>query len=148
MCPRKLLSKPTKLLDVEMNLIKYHATAGYEILRNVDMPWPIAEVVLQHHERISGTGYPKGLREDQILLESQIIAVADVYEAMISHRPYRPALGRQAAIDELSRNRGLLYNPLAVDVCLDLLLNEKFDFDGTATAKVKRDEPPQRNCRL
>ncbi len=128
--PPQILSKPTKLLDVEMNIIKYHATAGYEILRNVDMPWPIAEVVLQHHERISGTGYPKGLREDEILLESQIIAVADVYEAMISHRPYRSAPGRQAAIDELSRNRGLLYNPLAVDVCLDLLLNEKFDFDG------------------
>jgi HD-GYP domain-containing protein (c-di-GMP phosphodiesterase class II) len=136
--PSQLLSKPTKLLDVEMNLIRYHTTAGYEILRNVDMPWPIAEVVLQHHERISGNGYPKGLQEDQILLESQIIAVADVYEAMISHRPYRPALGMQAAIEELSRNRGLLYNPAAVDVCLDLLLNEEFDFNGDGNGEKQK----------
>ncbi len=127
--PSELLSKPTKLMDVEMNLIKYHSQAGYEILRSVDMPWPIADVVRQHHERIDGSGYPEGLCGQQILLESQIIAVADVYEAMISHRPYRPSLGNQAAIDELSRNRGVLYNPDAVDVCLDLLQNEKFHFD-------------------
>jgi putative nucleotidyltransferase with HDIG domain len=127
--PSELLSKPTKLMEVEMNLIRYHSTAGYEILRNAEMPGPIAEIVLQHHERINGAGYPKGLREEQILLESQIIAVADVYEAMISHRPYRPSLGKQAAIEELSRNKGLLYNADAVDVCLGLLSNEGFDFN-------------------
>jgi HD-GYP domain-containing protein (c-di-GMP phosphodiesterase class II) len=127
--PLELLSKPTTLMDIEMNLIRYHPTAGYEILRNVDMPWPIAEVVLQHHERINGAGYPKGLQGEQILLESQIIAVADVYEAMTSHRPYRPSPGKEAAIEELSRNRGLLYNKDAVDVCLDLL-SHGFDFDN------------------
>lgn len=127
--PSELLSKPTKLRDIEMDLIRHHPTAGYEILRNVDMPWPIAEVVLQHHERINGAGYPKGLRRGHILLESQIIAVADVYEAMTSHRPYRPSRGEEAAIEELWRNRGLLYNEDAVDVCLDLL-SQGFDFDN------------------
>ncbi len=127
--PSELLSKPTKLMDAEMNLIRYHSTAGCEILKNADMPWPIAEVVLQHHERINGTGYPNGLKAEQILLEAQIIAVADVYEAMTSHRPYRPSLGKKAAIEELSHNRGLLYNPDAVDACLGLLSDEEFDFN-------------------
>jgi|SRR5208337_2656239 len=110
-----------------------HPGFAAHLLRNAEMPWPIAEIVLQHHERINGAGYPKGLHKEQILLESQIIAVADVYEAMISHRPYRPSLGKQAAIEELSRNRGLLYNADAVDVCLNVLSNEGFDFnDGNA----------------
>ncbi len=127
--PSELLCKPTKLMEAEMRLIQYHSTAGYEILNNADMPWPIAEIVLQHHERINGAGYPKGLHGEQTLLEAQIIAVADVYEAMTSHRPYRPSLGRQAATEELSLNRGLLYNPKAVDVCLGLLSNGGFDFN-------------------
>ncbi len=126
--PAELLSKPTRLLNVEMNLIKYHPNAGYEILKNVDLPSPISEVVMQHHERMNGSGYPLGLAGSEILMESRIVAVADVYEAMISDRPYRPSLGKETALRELSTNSGTLYDPEVVTVCLDLLLHKGFDF--------------------
>ena len=118
--PSDILSKPTKLTDIEFELIKRHPIVGYEILREVDFPWPVAEIVLQHHERLDGSGYPYGLKDDEIMLEARILAVADVVEAMDSHRPYRPALGLFAALDEISKNRGKLYDPDVVDACLEV----------------------------
>jgi len=128
--PSELLSKPTKLREVEMNLIRHHPEAGRDILKNVSLPYPIAEVVFQHHERMNGSGYPLGLSGKDILTESRIMAVADVFEAMISHRPYRPSLGQKCAIEELSKNSGILYDPDVVDTCLELLLNKGFQFEA------------------
>lgn len=118
--PAEILSKPVPLTELEFAYIKEHPQNGYEILKSIDFPWPIAQIVLQHHERLDGSGYPHGLKSDQILLEARIIAVADVVEAMRSHRPYRPALGIDAALEEITRNRGVLYDPAVVDVCLKL----------------------------
>jgi PAS domain S-box-containing protein len=118
--PAEILSKPTRLRDLEYELIKSHSQAGYEILRDIDFPWPVADVILQHHERMDGSGYPQGLKGDAILLEARIMAVADVVEAIASHRPYRPALGIDAALEEISKNRGILYDPDVTDACLKL----------------------------
>jgi HD-GYP domain-containing protein (c-di-GMP phosphodiesterase class II) len=118
--PAEILSKPGKLTDIEYMLVKTHAQAGYNILKDVKFPWPIADIVLQHHERMCGSGYPQGLKGEQILLESRIIAVADVVEAMSSHRPYRPGLGIDAALEEIVRHRGVQYDPQAVDACVKL----------------------------
>ena len=122
--PAEILSKPTKLTDIEFRLIKAHAQAGYDILKNIEFPWPVADVILQHHERMDGSGYPQGIKGDDLLLESRILAVADVVESMASHRPYRPALGIDAALEEITKNRGTLYDPRVVDICLRLF-NEK-----------------------
>lgn len=130
--PAEILSKPGKLTKIEYEMIRTHPEAGYEILKNVDFLWPIAQTVLQHHERITGTGYPAGLKGDQILLEAKIIAVADVVEAISSHRPYRPALGIEAALKELRDNRGNYYDPEVVDVCLKLFKEKTFSFEGRA----------------
>ena len=116
--PAEILAKPTRLTEVEMSMIRIHPRSGYEILKKVEFPWPIAQIVLQHHERIDGSGYPQGLCGPDILLEAKILAVADVMEAMCSHRPYRPALGIEKALAEIRRNRGILYDPMAVDACL------------------------------
>ncbi|WP_237246431.1 CHASE domain-containing protein [Sideroxyarcus emersonii] len=118
--PAEILSKPGKLDEVERNLIQVHAQAGFEILREIAFPWPIAKIVQQHHERLDGSGYPQGLRGDDILIEARIIAVADVVEAMLSHRPYRPALGLDAALAEITGQRGVLYDPAVVDACVRL----------------------------
>lgn len=118
--PAEILGKPLRLSELEFAYIKEHPQSGYEILKSIDFPWPIAQIVLQHHERLDGSGYPHGLKSDQILLDAKIIAVADVVEAMMSHRPYRPALGIDAALEEITRNRGVLYDPAVVDVCLKL----------------------------
>lgn len=118
--PAEILSKPTKLTQIEYHLIRGHSQAGFEILKDIDFPWPIARIILEHHERMNGTGYPSGLRGDDILLESRIIAVADTVEAMASHRPYRPALGIDAALNEIRKHRGVLYDPEVVDVCLKI----------------------------
>jgi len=118
--PSEILSKPTKLTDLEFNLIKTHVRAGYDILKDIEFPWPVADVVLQHHERMNGSGYPHGLKGDDILLEARILAVADVVEAIASHRPYRPALGIDLALEEISGNKGILYDADAVDACLKL----------------------------
>jgi len=126
--PAEILSKPTKLSALEFELIKCHPDSGYEILKDVEFPWPVAEIVLQHHERMNGSGYPRGLSNGEILLEAKILAVADVTEAMIYHRPYRPALGRERAFEEISRNRGILYDPEAVDVCLRLFREKGYEF--------------------
>jgi len=122
--PAEILSKPSKLTDLEFKLIKTHAQSGYDMLKDVEFPWPIARVVLEHHERMNGTGYPNGLKGEQILLESRILMVADVVEAMGSHRPYRPAKGIESALEEISKNRATLYDPSVVDTCLSLF-NEK-----------------------
>ena len=127
--PAEILSKPTKLNEIEYSLIKDHSQIGHDILKKVDFLWPIAEIVLQHHERIDGSGYPNHLRGDEILLEAKIIGVADVVEAMSSHRPYRPAKGIDAALEEISQNRGILYDPEVVDVCLKLFKEKGFKFE-------------------
>lgn len=118
--PSEILSKPSRLKENEMSLIKEHARVGFEILSKVRFQSPIAKIVLQHHERINGTGYPEGLRGPDILLEARIIAVADVVEAISSHRPYRPALGIDTALHEITKNKGALYDSEVVDACLRL----------------------------
>ena len=127
--PAEILSKPTKLTEIEYALIKMHAQAGFTILSKIDFPWPIADIVHQHHEYLNGSGYPQGLHGKDILLESKILCVADVVEAMSSHRPYRPALGIQAALDEISQKRGLLYDREVVDACSRLFREKKFKFE-------------------
>ncbi|MDD5631374.1 MAG: PAS domain S-box protein [Methylococcales bacterium] len=126
--PAEILSKPGKLSDIEFMLVKTHPQAGYDILKDVKFPWPIADIILQHHERLDGSGYPQGLKGEQILLESRIISVADVIEAILSHRPYRPSLGMEAALDEIKQGRGSAYDPAAVDTCLRLLVDKGFQF--------------------
>jgi len=118
--PAEILSKPTRLSALEYNLIKQHPESGFEMLKNVESPWPLAQIVYQHHERMNGAGYPRKLKGDEILLEARILAVADVVEAMASHRPYRPSLGIEVAIEEIEKNRGLLYDAAAVDACIKL----------------------------
>jgi PAS domain S-box-containing protein/putative nucleotidyltransferase with HDIG domain len=125
--PAEVLTKPSKLTETETLLIRTHVQAGYEILKTIDFPWPVAEIVLQHHERMDGSGYPQGLAGDDILLEARILAVADVVEAMARHRPYRPALGIDKALEEISLNKGVLFDPAAVDACLKLITEGLFD---------------------
>jgi len=118
--PAEILSKPTHLTNLEFSLIKEHSRSGYEILKNVESPWPLAEIVYQHHERMDGSGYPRNLKGDEILMESRILSVADVVEAMASHRPYREALGIEVALEEIEKNKGILYDVAVVDACLRL----------------------------
>lgn len=126
--PAEILSKPGRISEVEFRLIQSHSQVGYDILKTIDFPWPIADVVLQHHERMNGTGYPNGLKGDQILPAAKVIAVADVVEAMVSHRPYRSALTVGEAIYEITRNREVLYDAPAVDACRSLLIDGRFRF--------------------
>jgi len=127
--PTEILSKSIALSDLEFSLIKEHSQIGYDILKPIDFSYPVAQIVLQHHERINGTGYPNNLKGGEILLEAKIMAVADVVEAMSSHRPYRPALGINKALEEISENRGILYDPKVVDVCLKLFKKKGFKFE-------------------
>jgi putative nucleotidyltransferase with HDIG domain len=127
--PAEILSKPIKLSNMEYDIIKIHPQSGYNILKEIDFPWPISQIVLQHHERLNGSGYPNLLKNGQILLEAKILAVADVVEAMASHRPYRPALGIDAALNEIEQNKGALYDTEAVDVCLKLFREKGFTFE-------------------
>ena len=113
--PAEILSKPTRLQPAEYAIVKTHAQSGYDILKDIRFPWPIAEVARQHHERLDGSGYPQGLKGEQIIIEARILAVADVVESMGSHRPYRPARGMGAALDEIAAGRGRLYDANAVD---------------------------------
>ncbi len=126
--PAELLSKPGKLSEIEFALIKTHAQVGYDILKDIEFQWPIAETVYQHHERANGTGYPRGLKDKDMLLEAKIIVVADVVEAMASHRPYRPALGIDKALEEVLNNKGILYDPHIVDACVKLFNEKRFAF--------------------
>jgi len=127
--PAEILSKPDPLDDLQFGLIKMHPQVGYDVLKEVDFPWPVAQIVLQHHERLDGSGYPQGLSDDEIMLEARILAVADVVEAMASHRPYRPPRGLDKALEEISQNRGILYDPEVVDVCLKLFTEKGFEFE-------------------
>ena len=119
--PAEILNKPTKLTDLESHFIKMHATVGHEILNAIEFPWPIARVILEHHEHLDGSGYPNGLKGAETLLESKILSVADVVEAMASHRPYRPALGIKKAIEEISAHRGVFYDSDVVTACLRII---------------------------
>lgn len=119
--PAEILSKPGILNENELCIIKSHTEVGFDILKTIDFPWPIAKIVLQHHERINGSGYPKGLKGDDITIEAKIIGVADVVEAMASHRPYRPALGIKEAIAEIKKNKSILYDPKIVDICIKII---------------------------
>jgi PAS domain S-box-containing protein/putative nucleotidyltransferase with HDIG domain len=124
--PAEILSKPTQLSHLEFELLKSHAEVGYKILEPIAFPYPVAKIAYQHHERINGSGYPQGLKGDEILIEARILAVADVVEAIASHRPYRPALGVDAALKEIENNRGILYDTDVVDVCLKLLREKDY----------------------
>lgn len=126
--PAAILNKPGKLSEPEWAILKQHALIGYEILKGIDFPWPLAEAVYQHHERLDGSGYPRGLKGDAIILEARILSVADVAEAISSFRPYRPALGIKAAIRELKSGRGIRYDEKIADICIDLLTVRGFDF--------------------
>jgi PAS domain S-box-containing protein/putative nucleotidyltransferase with HDIG domain len=126
--PAEILNKPGRLDDEELELIHEHPRTGYEILRQIDMMETIAEIVYQHHERLNGTGYPRGLGDPAILLETRILSVAEVMEAMSSHRPYRPALGAEKALRELSRNKDILYDRDVVDACVRVFAERKFEF--------------------
>jgi PAS domain S-box-containing protein len=125
--PSEILTKPTQLSALEFNLIKTHPESGFNILKDIEFPWPIARIVLEHHERINGSGYPKGLIGEQILLESKILAVADVVEAISSHRPYRAAYTIDVGLDEITKNRGTLYDPDVVDACLRLFREKNYN---------------------
>jgi len=127
--PAEILSKPGQLAPFEYKLIQAHPQAGYDILKEIDFPWPIADIILQHHERMNGSGYPAGLKGDDILLEARILAVSDVMEAMASHRPYRPALGIDAAMKEIEENRGILYDSDVTAACLTLFQQKGFSFE-------------------
>jgi putative nucleotidyltransferase with HDIG domain len=118
--PSEILSKPGRLSAIEFQLIQGHAKASYDVLKDVEFPWPVAQVALQHHERIDGSGYPQGLKGEDIMIEARIMAVADVLEAMSSHRPYRPGLGIEKALAEIERGRGSVYDTRAADACLRL----------------------------
>ena len=127
--PASILSKPGKLSDPEFAVIKRHPETGYEILKGIEFPWPVAEIVYQHHERLDGNGYPRGLKGDEILPEARILAVADILEAISSHRPYRPALGIEVAVEELKKLRGSHLDAAAVDICLQLLEDGVLELD-------------------
>jgi len=128
--PGELLNKPGRLSRVELELIKEHPAVGYDIVHHIDFPWPVAATVRQHHERLDGSGYPDGLLGDAIVLDARIVAVADIFEAMTSHRPYRPALPKARALDELKQGRGRFYDPEVVDACLAIVGADGFEFSS------------------
>jgi PAS domain S-box-containing protein len=127
--PAEILSKPSRLSEYEFSLIKVHPQVGYDILKEVEFPWPVAQAVLQHHERLDGSGYPAGLTDSHIIREARVLMVADVVEAMASHRPYRASLGLDCALDEIASQRGVLYDPEVVDACVGLFADRRFTFD-------------------
>jgi PAS domain S-box-containing protein/putative nucleotidyltransferase with HDIG domain len=127
--PADILNKPGRLTELEFAMIKTHSQVGYDILKNIQFPWPIAQIVLQHHERMDGSGYPAGLSGKDIMLEAKILAVADVVEAMASHRPYRPAIGLGMALEEISQKAGVLYDADVVDACTRLFYDKGFKFE-------------------
>jgi len=127
--PSDILNKSHNLLEVEFELIKHHTNIGFQILSTIDFPWPVAAIVLQHHECVNGSGYPLGLEGSMMLLESKVVCVADVVEAMSTHRPYRPALGIEAAIEEINKFRGIRFDSQVVDACTELYKNGDIDFN-------------------
>jgi PAS domain S-box-containing protein len=127
--PAEILSKPGQINDIEFSIIRYHPQICHDILKKIELPWPVAKIVLHHHERMDGSGYPQGLKGDEIMLEARILSVADVVEAMASHRPYRPALGIKVALEEITKNKGTLYDPVIVDACIKLFTEKNFSFE-------------------
>jgi HD-GYP domain-containing protein (c-di-GMP phosphodiesterase class II) len=130
--PAEILSKPGRLTEHELGIIKAHSEVGYDILKDIDFPWPIAQTILQHHERLDGSGYPAGLKGKHIIREARIVAVSDVVEAMSSHRPYRPALDIDMALDEIQKGKGTVYDSDAVDACIGLFKTGHFKFKSTS----------------
>ncbi len=126
--PAELLSKPGRLTEIEFSMMKTHTEVGYDILRDIPFPWPVADIAHQHHERLDGSGYPQGLKDNDICLEARIVAVADVVEAMSSHRPYRPGLGIDKALGEIRNHGGKFYDSRAVDACVRLFTEKRFKF--------------------
>jgi PAS domain S-box-containing protein/putative nucleotidyltransferase with HDIG domain len=127
--PAEILSKPSRLSRNEFALIKEHPSVGYDILKTIEFPWPLADIVHQHHELLDGSGYPQGLADDQIMVESSILTVADVVESISTHRPYRPSLGIESAFSEIEQNKGIKYLPEAVDACISLFREKGYQFD-------------------
>jgi len=130
--PAEILYKPRQLREGELGMVKAHPQVGYDLLRTVEFPWPVAPILLQHHERMDGSGYPRGLAGANILLEARILAVADVVEAMSSPRSYRPALGTNKALKEIVQYRGILYDPDVVDACFTLFADKDFTFSNSS----------------
>jgi len=128
--PAEILTTPRKLSELEYSMIKMHPEVGYALLKEIEFPWPVAEMILQHHERLDGSGYPSGLSGDDIMLEARIIAAADVVEAMTSHRPYRPAFDLEAVIEEIEKNADILYDREVVKALISVF-EEGFSFDET-----------------
>jgi HD-GYP domain-containing protein (c-di-GMP phosphodiesterase class II) len=134
--PLEILNRPGKLSKAEAELVKMHADAGYDLLKDSDFSWPVAEIVRQHHERIDGSGYPRGLKGQEILLEARILAVADVVDSMNSNRPYRAALGLDAALDEIEDGKGARYDAAAADACTRLIRSGRFTFEQAGAQSV------------
>ena len=143
--PAEILVKPTKLTNLEYSLIKEHPRAGYEMLKDVESPWPLAEIVHQHHERMDGSGYPGNLKGEEIIPEARIMAVADVVEAMASHRPYRAALGIEIALEEIEKNKGILYDDAVVDACLKLFREKGYQLLTVKSRLIKPLSGPDPN---
>ena len=127
--PAEILSKPTRLTEIEFMLIKTHPEAGYEILKGIEFPWPVADMVVQHHEKMNGSGYPNGLTGEELITESKILTVADVVEAMASHRPYRAALGIDIALEEIEKNKTTLYDTVAAEACIELFRKREYQIE-------------------
>jgi len=123
--PNEILNKPDKLSEQEYNIIKQHPVHGYQLLKMIDFPWPVARMVLQHHERVDGSGYPAGLKQGDIIMAARIIAVADVVHSITSDRPWRSALSIDTALDEITKNRGIQFDPEVVDACVELFTNQR-----------------------
>jgi PAS domain S-box-containing protein/putative nucleotidyltransferase with HDIG domain len=132
--PVEILNKPGRINEMEFNIIKTHPQNGYNLLKDIEFPWPVAQIVLQHHERLDGSGYPQGLKNGGIMLETKVLAVADVVEAMVFRRPYRPALDIEVALEEITKNRKILYDPEVVDVCKRLFREKGFSLDQEIAA--------------
>jgi putative nucleotidyltransferase with HDIG domain len=138
--PAEILNKPGQLTEIEYSLFKNHPQIGHDLLKTVEFPWPVAQIVLQHHERMDGSGYPQGLSGEEIMLEARILAVADIVEAIASHRPYRSARGAGDALEEILHNKGTLYDSEVVDACLRVFYEKGFMFEKflpiAASAKI------------
>jgi HD-GYP domain-containing protein (c-di-GMP phosphodiesterase class II) len=134
--PSEILSKPDKLTDREFEIMKQHPVHGYQILKSIEFPWPVGRMVLQHHERLDGSGYPGGITGDDIILEARIIAVADIVDSMTSDRPWRKALPVEAALDEIKKHRGVKYDAAVVDACVDIYTNKRHLLDPQSYKRV------------
>lgn len=127
--PSEILNKPSKLTKIEFELIRSHPQAGHDIIIDIDFSYPLAKIILQHHEKLDGSGYPNHLKDKDIMLEAKVLCVSDVVEAISSHRPYRASLGIDAALEEITKNKGILYDPEVVDVCVKLFKEKGFEFE-------------------